>query len=211
MFMNSHPPFNPLEQLDIEHKHVPYKAINWALHQAQNPLITTNFKPYSVVLLHAVTRFVPDIPVIWVDTGFNTPETLNYAQEVQAYLGLNLIIYRPSVRKSVVIDRFKGVPHYDSPLHSDFTELVKLQPFRKAFSDFQPDLWFTNIRRGQTAFRDTLDIASFSKDGILKVSPFYYWNSGELHDYVDAFDLPMDWTYEDPTKGLVSRECGIQY
>jgi phosphoadenosine phosphosulfate reductase len=73
----------------------------------------------------------------------------------------------------------------------------------------QPDVWFTNLRKGQTAFRDGLDIVSKSKDGILKVSPFYHWSDQDLDVYLTQQDLPNEFTYYDPTKVEDNRECGL--
>lgn len=204
-------PFNPVKRRPLVSEETAREAIHWGLEQADKPVLTTNFKPYSVVLIHAVTQVMPDIPVVWVDTGFNTEETKKYAMRLSSQLSLNLKIYRPHKSTAEVLDLFDGVPEVDQKGHASFTELVKLEPFRRAFAQLDPDVWFTNIRKGQTAFRDTLDIASYSQHGILKVSPFYYWTSGELHDYVDRYQLPMDWSYSDPTKGLAHRECGIQF
>ena len=73
----------------------------------------------------------------------------------------------------------------------------------------KPDVWFTNLRQGQTAHRDNLDILSLSKDGVLKVSPFYYWSDSELDKYLVDHKLPNEHNYNDPTKVLEHRECGL--
>ncbi|MEQ8660741.1 MAG: phosphoadenosine phosphosulfate reductase family protein, partial [Gammaproteobacteria bacterium] len=52
--------------------------VAWALAQAHNPVLCTNFRPGAAVLVHLVTRARPDIPVIWVDTGYNTPATYRH-------------------------------------------------------------------------------------------------------------------------------------
>ena len=100
-----------------------------------------------------------------------------------------------------------GIPQIVDSRHAEFTEQVKLEPFRRAMSDFKPDVWFTNLRKGQTALRDSLDILSLSKDGVLKVSPFYHWNDIQLDTYLKKFKLPNN--YFDPTKVLANRECGL--
>ena len=51
-----------------------------------------------------------------------------------------------------------------------FTEQVKLEPFTRAMAEHKPKVWFTNLRQGQTAFRNSIGIFSLSKDGVLKVS-----------------------------------------
>ena len=73
----------------------------------------------------------------------------------------------------------------------------------------KPDVWFTNLRKGQTAHRDNLDILSLGADGVLKVSPFYYYSDEQLDTYLEGHKLPNEHKYFDPTKVLENRECGL--
>ncbi|WP_350285078.1 phosphoadenosine phosphosulfate reductase family protein [uncultured Croceitalea sp.] len=189
----------------------PEEIIQWAINFANRPVLTSNFKPYSVVLLHAVTMIKRNIPTIWCDTGYNTPETYRYANKLSDVLNLNLKVYRPRQTSAYIEAIMGGVPDLDSPMHTEFTELVKLEPFKRAMEEHQPDVWFTNIRKGQTEYRDTLDILSLSADGVLKVSPFYHWSETELESYLYEWNLSNEHNYFDPTKVLEHRECGIHF
>ena len=102
-----------------------------------------------------------------------------------------------------------GIPEIDDPLHKTFTEQVKLEPFKRAMAEHRPDVWFTNLRKGQTAHRDSLDILSLGSDGVLKVSPFFYWSDTQLDGYLSEYQLPNEHQYFDPTKVLENRECGL--
>jgi phosphoadenosine phosphosulfate reductase len=198
-----------LEHLNAQFRGIPTEEIiAWALDYARRPVLTTNFGPYSSSILHAVTAIKEDVPVIWCDTGYNTAATYRHADKVMNLLRLNMKIYVPQQTRSRR-DVLLGQPSVEDPLHREFTEQVKLEPFRRAMAEHQPDVWFTNIRKGQTSFRDTLDILSFSKEGILKVSPFYYWNDKQLVAYLKQNNLPNELDYFDPTKVLGHRECGI--
>lgn len=186
----------------------PLEIAQWAIKKAENPVITTNFRPYEVAILHIVSRVNPNIKVIWCDTGYNTPNTYNHANEVIDLLNIDVYIYVPKLT-AAYRDVVMGVPFVDHPLHKKFTEQVKLEPFKRAMAEHKPDVWFTNIRKGQTAFRDSIDIVSKSADGILKVSPFYYWSDQELDTYLNENNLPNEFKYFDPTKQLENRECGL--
>src|SRR5699024_11734375 len=60
--------------MDLQHlndnftKKSPESIVDWALEQAKDPVITTNFRPYESAILHLVTLKKPDIKVIWCDT-----------------------------------------------------------------------------------------------------------------------------------------------
>lgn len=203
-FTNQH-----LQHLNAQFRGIPTEEIiGWALDYARSAVVTTNFGPFSASILHAVTAIKNDVPVIWCDTGYNTEATYKHTEDVMKTLDLNIKIYVPQqtrARRDVIM----GIPDIEDPRHAEFTQQVKLEPFRRAFREHQPDVWFTNIRKGQTAYRDTLDILSISKDGILKVSPFFHWNDQQLSAYLKHHHLPNEPNYYDPTKVLQNRECGI--
>lgn len=186
----------------------PKDIVAWAVQQGENPVATTNFRPYEVNILHAVTQVKNDMPVIWCDTGYNTPKTYKHAEELISKLGLNVKLYVPR-QTAAYRDVVMGIPQIDDSGHREFTEQVKLEPFRRAMAEHRPDVWFTNLRKGQTALRDSLDIFSLGKDGVLKVSPFYHWNDARLDAYLKEHDLPNEHNYFDPTKVLENRECGL--
>ncbi|MGY5849979.1 phosphoadenosine phosphosulfate reductase domain-containing protein [Salegentibacter sp. F14] len=201
---------NELKELNEQfRKSNPSEIIRWAVSNAGRPVITTNFRPYEAVILHAVSRIEPAIKVIWCDTGYNTPQTYRHATEVIEELKLNVKLYTPKETAAYRDALFGGIPDVDSTQHEEFTRQVKLEPFQRAMEQQKPDIWFTNLRKGQTAFRDSIGVLSYSKDGILKVSPFYYWSDEELDTYLEENALPNEFKYFDPTKVLSNRECGL--
>ncbi len=198
-----------IDKLNVQFRGIPIEeVISWALDNALNPVVTTNFRPYEAAILEAVTSVWTDIPVIWCDTGYNTPQTYRHADELIQRLRLNVKLYVPRQTKAHR-DVTLGIPGIDDPHHKVFTEQVKLEPFRRAMAEHQPDVWFTNLRKGQTAHRDSLNILSLSKDGVLKVSPFYHWSDTQLDAYLTQKGLPNEFDYFDPTKVLENRECGL--
>lgn len=186
----------------------PEQIIAWALSIAKKPLVTTNFRPYEVAILNACTQVDSELKVIWCDTGYNTPQTYKHANELINTLELNVHLYVPK-QTSAYRDSVMGIPQIEDPNHAIFTEQVKLEPFTRAMAEHKPDVWFTNLRAGQTAFRNSIDIVSMSKDGLLKVSPFYHWSDEKLDAYLEEQNLPNEFKYFDPTKVLSNRECGL--
>ncbi len=186
----------------------PSEIIRWALSMAKKPVLTTNFRPLEATILHAVSSEKSDIPVIWCDSGYNTPNTYRHAERTIQQLNLNIDLYVP--RQTVAHrDVILGIPQVDTQEHQLFTEQVKLEPFRRAMKQHQPDLWFTNLRKGQTALRDEMDIVNKGANGMLKVCPFYYWTDPQLEAYIEANKLESENNYYDPTKALENRECGL--
>lgn len=187
----------------------PAEIIQWVIFNSERPVITTNFRPYEAAILHAVSKIDAGIKVIWCDTGYNTPQTYKHAREVIDQLKLNVKLYTPKQTAAYRDALFGGIPDVNSPQHEEFTKQVKLEPFQRAMRQQNPDVWFTNLRKGQTAFRDSIDILSYGKDDLLKVSPFYHWSDEKLDAYLEENNLPNEFKYFDPTKVLENRECGL--
>lgn len=201
-------------QIDIDQANAllrdknPIEIIQWVLKLSHSPILTTNFGPFSASLVHAVTSVKKNMKVIWCDTGYNTPHTYRYAHQLIQRFDLNMHIYTPKSTAGFR-DVTTGIPQMDTLEHKIFTDEVKLEPFRRALEDHNPDVWFTNLRADQSEFRRRLDILHLDKKGILKVSPFFYYSELEMELYLQEFALPNEKKYYDPTKVMAKRECGL--
>ncbi len=187
----------------------PQEIIAWAVAQNNKAIVTTSFGPYSAVMLHLATRVKADIPVIWIDTGYNTLETYLYAEGLIRDLNLNIQVFIPTMTAARRSALMGGIPGVDSDLHSEFTRQVKLEPFRQMLETVKPDIWLTAIRKDETEFRKTLDVVSEGPDGIIKVAPFLNWTEVDMEGYLYEHGLPQVSKYKDPTKAEENRECGL--
>lgn len=193
---------------ELENKH-PREIVEWAIGLGGKAIVTTNFGPYEAVILHLCVQAKPDIPVVWVDSGYGTRKTYLFAEKLIADLNLHMHVYNP-LMSAARRDALMGIPDVDDPRHEEFTEQVKLEPFRRAMDEMKPDVWFTAIRRDQTAFRKGLDVLSQDRPGgVIKVAPVLNWTEADMQAYLDEHGLPNETNYYDPTKVLGNRECGL--
>ena len=177
---------------------------------SEKVMTSTAFGHQSAVILHMVTRIKPDAKILWVDTGYNTSATYRFADRLIEQLKLNIEIYAPemtSTRRNVMLG---GIPDVEDPRHEEFTRQVKLEPFERATRHLEAEVWITGIRREQTAYRQSVKIASWSNKGLLKVAPLLNWNQAQLKAYLQEYNLPDEQDYFDPTKVHDARECGLQ-
>lgn len=198
-----------LERVNQEYGENPEKLVAWALGLNRRSIVTTNFGPFEAVILHLVTRHNPDVPVVWMDAGYATDATYRFADDVTKLLKLNLQIYLPK-RSRAHREALEGAtPTVDDPRHGAFTQEVKLEPFERAMREIKPEVWFTAIRKEQTALRATLAPVTQNSDGMLKVAPVFHWTSFQLNAYLKTHNLPNNFDYFDPTKVEGNRECGL--
>jgi phosphoadenosine phosphosulfate reductase len=190
----------------------PVEIIKWAIARADGQaIVSTNFRPYEAVLLHLCTRVQPNIPVLWVDHGYNRPATYRHAETLRKSLGLNLKPYLPRMTAA-----HRDAIHGEIPSTSDeaalkeFSAVMKLEPFQRGMKELAPRVWITALRKVQNPNRAELDIVSEDRNfGALKVSPVFHWSDAQMEDYLQQNDLPNEWDYFDPAKADDKRECGL--
>ena len=142
----------------------PLEIVRWAVAQAGGrAIVSTNFRPYEAVVLHLATQVQPDIPVLWVDHGYNKPATYRHAEEVKALLKLNLKAYVPRMT-AAHYDAIHGgapepVPENEERIKA-FSTVMKLEPFQRGMRELAPTIWITGLREVQNPNRAGLDIVS---------------------------------------------------
>lgn len=184
--------------------------VSWALGLQQPAIATTSMGRNAAAMLHLVGQVDPTVPTIWVDTGYNLRDTYVVADRLIRGLDVNIHVYSPEMTSERRNALTGGIPTVDEEeRHQEFTRQVKLEPFERALSDFQPKIWLTGIRREETEHRKTLDIVSRDARGIIKVAPIFYWSEEEVEAYMERFELPTCKHYFDPTKVHDGRECGM--
>lgn len=188
----------------------PEAIVRWALSLNEPIIASTSFSPNSAVMLHLVAQVAPDLPIIWVDSGYNTRDTYLVAEQLIADLKLNIHVYTP-LMTAARRDALMGIPMpgEDESLHREFTRQVKLEPFARAIDAFKPKIWLAGIRAEETAFRKTLNVLSWDNRGILKVAPLFHCDESDLEGYMQRYRLPTCRKYFDPTKVADDRECGL--
>jgi phosphoadenosine phosphosulfate reductase len=188
----------------------PGDIVAWALGLGKRTIATTSMGRNAAVMLHMVREVDKSVPTIWVDTGYNLRDTYVVAERLIRDLEVNIHVYSPlmtSERRNAIMG---GIPTVDEEeRHAQFTREVKLEPFDRALSEFEPEIWLTGIRREETEHRKTLDIVTMDNRGIVKVAPIFYWSEEQVEAYMEAHELPTCRHYFDPTKVHDGRECGL--
>ena len=183
--------------------------MQFAIEQASNPVVFTNFRPLAVAFLSLINKVSKDIPVIWIDHGFNTPQTYRHIDRLVTQLSLNLKVYSPKMSAAYYTSVFGGVPQVDTEQHDAFSRIVKLEPFERAMQEWQPDLWLNGIRHDQNAHRGTLDIFTYGSHSSVRAAPMFHLTEQQVRDYIAEHDLADNHNYYDPTKQEEHRECGL--
>lgn len=146
--------------------------------------LVSSFGAESAVLLHYVSRIIPEIPVIFIDTGKHFPATLEYRDLLAELMSLNL-----NVVESRQDDLDREDP--DGLLHQRDTDsccaIRKTFPLQDALSGY--DSWLSGRKRFQASSRAALPL--LERDGAkIKINPLALWDRERLLSYFANHDLP---------------------
>lgn len=190
----------------------PLEITHWAVAQSEGrAIVSTNFRPYEAAILHLAAQAQPDIPVLWVDHGYNRPATYKHAEDLRTRLGLDIHAYLPRLTAAHRNAVYGPIPGTDDEAGlKQFSAQMKLEPFQRGMKELAPKIWITALRKVQNPNRAELDIVSADANfGAIKVSPLFYQSDADLDAYLAKHDLPNEWDYFDPAKADEKRECGL--
>jgi phosphoadenosine phosphosulfate reductase len=166
------------------------QRVAWALeHLPARHVLTSSFGAQAAVSLHLVTRLAPDIPVVFIDTGYLFAETYRFVDELADCLALNLCVYRgrtsPAWQEARHGRRWEqGLDGIDAYNYDN-----KVEPMERALRELGVGTWFAGLRRQQATSRANVPFLDWSGDR-WKVHAIADWSDRDVHRYLEKHDLP---------------------
>lgn len=186
------------EAMDAEfHKLSAEELIKWANNDFGDELVmSTSFGIQAAVTLHLMTQQRPDIPVIWVDTGYLPEETYAYADTLTERLNLNLKVYRAELEPEQMEAKFGQLWESGKVEDLDLYDWVrKVEPFQRALEELGALGWISGLRAEQTAYRAKLPRVKRVKHRY-RMYPILPWTSKDVYQYMQKHDLPQHPLFE---------------
>ncbi|MCC2618243.1 phosphoadenylyl-sulfate reductase [Aestuariibacter halophilus] len=177
------------------------QRIAWALDNLPGEFVmSSSFGAQSAAMLHLLTQAYPDIPVILTDTGYLFPETYQFVDQLAERLKLNLQVYRAPLSGAWQEARYGKLWEQGLDGIEQYNQMNKVEPMQRALADLQAKTWFAGLRRSQSDSREKLPVVQ-QLASQLKVYPVINWSNKDLHQYMQANDLPYHPLWE---QGYVS-------
>jgi phosphoadenosine phosphosulfate reductase len=150
---------------------------------------TCSFQLEDVVLLHHLLQRDPNIPVMFLETGYHFAATYAYRDQLTRDWKLNL--QNLSAVKSVAEQESEfGILYSNEP--AKCCQLRKVEPLFAGLENY--DVWFTGLRREQSPTRAKLEVfettALKSGKQIAKVSPLAHWTWKQVWAYAREHNIP---------------------
>lgn len=189
----------------------PEERMGWAFERfGEGLVLSTSFGMYSAVMLHMASRVVPDLTVLFIDTGYLTPETYCFKRDLSGRLGLRLRSFVPA-RTRAELEALEGSPAELLDRENGLKILtgeVKIEPFERGLKELNAQAWMSGVMRGETDQRQGFDYVMQRRDGLFKIHPILDWDSKRCYEYVKRNGLPVNEHYHDVCKAE-RNECGI--
>jgi phosphoadenosine phosphosulfate reductase len=165
--------------------------------------LTCSFQAEDVLLLHLTRELRPNIPVLFLDTGYHFAETYEYRDRIAAEWNLNLINLLPT-HTVAEQEREHGLLYQTAP--DRCCALRKVEPLFAAVANYK--LWLTGLRREQARSRAILEeIADFTLPSgitVRKLSPFADWTTRDVWQSCTHYGIPLLALYD---RGYSSIGC----
>ncbi|HZZ18594.1 MAG TPA: phosphoadenylyl-sulfate reductase [Opitutaceae bacterium] len=179
----------------------PEERISWALSTYGDSLVlSTSFGAQAAVMLHMASKLAPQIPVVFIDTGYLFPETYLFADTLTKRLKINLKVYRSAETPAWIEARHGKLWEQGAEGLAKYNQIVKVEPMQRALSELGAKGWLAGLRRVQASTREKLPVVS-AQDGRTKVLPIVEWTDRDVFRYLTANELPYHPLWE---KGYVS-------
>jgi phosphoadenosine phosphosulfate reductase len=164
---------------------------------------TCSFQAEDVIVLNLLRKWRPNIPVLFLETGYHFAETYEFRDKLARDWKLNLINVVP--QKTVAQQESAlGILYRQDP--TKCCQLRKVEPLLQALAPFE--IWFTGLRREQSPTRKNLKRIEEHQlptgKTLLKVSPIADWTWAQIWEYTGANRLAYLPQYD---QGYLSIGC----
>jgi phosphoadenosine phosphosulfate reductase len=193
--------------LDLEHlnrdleKATPEAILRWTCERfLPDVMLTCSFQHDGVVLAHMLHDVAPEVPIVFINTGFHFPETLAYRDEIVSRFGLRLVELQPIMPRAEFAERH-GLDLYarnpDLCCH-----INKVEPLRRYLPGIRA--WINGRRRDQAATRQVIPVLERYQGDLFKVNPLASWTTRDTFYYMERHGIPLHPLFD---QGYASIGC----
>ena len=211
----------------------PQKILEWASITLPNLYQTTALGLTGLVSLDMLSKIGSPVPLIFIDTLYHFPETLDLVQQVrEKYPAHQLHVYTPDgLATTAEFEKKHGEKFWERD-EATYDYLVKVEPARRAYAELNIKAVLTGRRRSQGGRRGDLDVIEIDETGIIKINPLANWTFSQVEEYIRNNNVPHnvlldqgyrsvgDWHSTKPVKegederagrwaGREKTECGL--
>jgi phosphoadenosine phosphosulfate reductase len=169
-----------LDRLSRSFERAPAAAvIEWAV-DTFHPHLCLTASMTDAVLIDLAVSVEPSIEVVFIDTRYHFPETLETVEAVRRRYGLNL---RIMTVPPPAVELWQADPE-NCCSAAKVTQLDRALTAKLA--------WMSGLRRTEAATRTVAPIISRDRRGLVKVNPLATWTDTDVEGYIADHDVAVN-------------------
>ncbi|WP_350348461.1 phosphoadenylyl-sulfate reductase [Agromyces sp. G08B096] len=166
-----------------------YEVVAWVAREFGTDAAAVACSMADAVLPHLVAHSLPGVDVLFLDTGYHFPETVQTRDLVAETLDVRVVDVRPE--QSVA----EQDAEFGAELFARDPNLCcarrKVAPLQDALGGYE--VWFTGVRRDEAPTRTGTPLVAWDeRNGLVKVNPLAAWSFDDLLDHAGAFGVPVN-------------------
>ena len=176
----------------------PREIVRWAIEESglREIALASAFQAEGTCVMHMATQILPDVPVLFLETGFHFEETLSFKRRLTELLDLNVVeltgAYTPTTQREAFGPRL----YERDPERC--CDINKVKPMLAALRG--REAWITAFRRDSSPTRATAPIVDRYElepsSWIVKVNPVATWTRRDTWSYLKEHGLPHNPLYD---------------
>jgi phosphoadenosine phosphosulfate reductase len=169
-----------LAELNDRFEHLPATAaIEWAVEQF-HPFLCLTASMTDAVLIDLAVSVEPSIEVVFIDTGYHFPETLETVEAVRRRYGLNLRVMTVADQP---VELWKTDP-------AGCCSIAKVEQLDRALVGKLA--WMSGLRRSEAPTRANAPIVTRDLRGLVKINPIATWSDLDVAGYIADHEVPVN-------------------
>jgi phosphoadenosine phosphosulfate reductase len=174
--------------------------------QSAHLCLTSSFQAEDMVVAHVLRKRIPDVAVLFLDTGYHFTQTYEYRDRMTRQWSLNLVNVLPA-QTVAEQESALGILYRDEPTRC--CQLRKVEPLMRVLEPF--DIWFTGLRREQSPTRKNLKKVELHRlptgKTLWKVSLLADWSWKQVWQYAHANGIPNLPQYDEGYRSIGCEPC----
>ncbi|HUO35862.1 MAG TPA: phosphoadenylyl-sulfate reductase [Candidatus Acidoferrum sp.] len=175
-------------------------------HPEASPCATCSFQAEDIIVLELLRKLRPDVPVLFLDTGYHFAQTYAFRDKYARETNIRLMNVLPKKTVAQQESEF-GILYGTDP--TKCCQLRKVEPLMESLEPF--GIWFTGLRREQSPTRKNLKKVEHhrlpSGKVLLKISPLADWTWKQVWRFTAENGLSYLPQYDDGYLSIGCQPC----
>lgn len=163
-----------------------HKTLTDLHQQGKRIFISSSFQTHSIPLLHVVATSCVPVTVVFIQTGFHFPETLQFRDQIAQLLNITVENVGSVIPKNQQVDLNGQFLYTSDPDYC--CKINKTAPLNKYL--LTHDVWISGVRAQQSATRAGMDIFAQAPNDTVRFHPILDWTMKDIFEYRTKHNLP---------------------